>query len=150
MKTVIKECVDIRSMQKDDITSILELLKKTGLFFEPCDTSEAYERMLEHNPQSVLVMTYNESMIGMVIVVYSPLVSIIYHGCVTPEYQRQGLGTILMLEAEKVIEELGGTKVIAGYVEEGNTTSLAMCKKLSYKTYPTPIVCVYKDSNINR
>jgi ribosomal protein S18 acetylase RimI-like enzyme len=146
----IREKVSIRYLQKSDINNILELLKKTKLFFEPCDANEAYERMLKHSPQSVLVMTYEGSIIGMVIILYSPFVSVLYHGCIDPEYQRQGLGTILMLEAEKVIKRLGGTKAIAGYVEEGNIASLSMCRKIGYETYPTSIVCVYKASRFSQ
>lgn len=146
---IIKEQINIRSLQKSDIGIIIELLKKTNLFDATCDTNESYERMIEHNPRSVLVMTHNESVIGMVIIVYGPLVSVLYHGCIDPEYQRQGLGTTLMLEAEKVVKKLGGTKCMAGYIEEGNTVSLSMFKKLGYETYPTPIVCVYKDNELN-
>lgn len=73
----IREHVSVRNLQKNDIGAIIELLKKTDLFFGPCDTNEAYERMIEHNPRSVLVMTYNESVIGMVIIVYSPIASIL-------------------------------------------------------------------------
>jgi len=40
----------------------------------------------------------------------------------------------LICEAKKVIKELGGTKCIAGYIEEGNVTFLSVCKKLGYKT----------------
>jgi len=144
MKATI-EGVNVRSLQKGDIKAVIELLKKADLFFEPCDTSEAYERMLEHNPQSVLVMTHGGSIIGMVVIIYSPLVSVLCHGCIDPEYQRQGLGTTLMLEAEKIIGELGGSEAVVGYIEKENVASLSLCKKLGYITYPTPIVCVYKD-----
>ena len=144
----IRQHVKIRLLQKDDIENILELLKKTGLLFESCDTRETYERMIEHNPQSVLVMTRNELIIGMMFIVYSPLVAILYHGCIDPEFQGQGLGTVLMIESEKVIKELGGTKCITAYIEEGNNPSLSMCERLGFETHSVPIVCVYKDCGL--
>jgi len=144
MKT-ITERVTIRPLNRDDIGTAIELLKKTGLFVEFCDTEEAYIRMLEHNPKSILVMTYNESVIGMVMIVYSPIVSIIFHLCIDPEHRRQRLGTYLLVEAEKTIQELGGTEDIGGYIEKTNVASLSLFRKFGYKAYPTPLVCMYKN-----
>jgi len=41
------------------------------------------------NPQKVTTPFYHNT--GWVIIVYSPIESVLYHGCINPKYQRQGL-----------------------------------------------------------
>jgi len=120
----------IRSANKKDIPHIQHLLKETGLYWAPIDDYPGvYKAQLEHDPQSIVIAEYNEQIIGMMLFVYSPFLSLVAHLAILPEYQRRGIGTLLFKEVLARIEKRGG-HYVAGYIAETNEASLALCDTL--------------------
>jgi len=136
--------VKIRSATKEDILQIQELLKATGLYFDPVDGNHKnYEEQIDDDPESIVVAEYECHLIGMVIVIYRPLFSNIAHLAVLPEHQRNGLGATLFTEALNRIKKRGG-HYASGYISEHNKASLALCDALGLEEYEIKLVARYK------
>ena len=132
-----------RSAVKSDIPRIQELLRETGLYFEPIDSRpDVYEKQLDHDPDSIVVAEHHNRIIGMQMFVYSPLYSVVFHLAVEPKYQRLTLGTAIFTRVIGRIRQRGCCD-IAGYVEENNKASHGLCNRLGLKKYPTKLIARY-------
>lgn len=133
----------VRSAIVDDLPTLIELLKVTNLFWEIGDCSETFSKKLEFDPNSILVLEHEGEVIGMVITIYDPWASFVWHLVIDPKYQGQGLGHLLADEAERRLNERGTTSV-NGYVLPTNKRSLSFLKKRGFKNLSTPVVAVEK------
>ncbi len=134
--------VEIRCCQLEEVPQLIKLLKQADLYYEGCDSEVSLENKIWSEFDSILVAVDGDRIVGMVITICDPWISFIYHGCVDPEYQRQGIATQLREEAERRLKE-NGAKVIVGYVYPKNKRSRTLLKKAGYQE-DKPALPVYK------
>lgn len=128
-----ESCV-VRNCKLEEIPGLIELLKKTDLFWETGDKEEVFRKKLGFDQDSIMVLEYNGNVIGMVTIIYDPWASFIWHLAIDPEYQGRGLGHILAEEAERRLRSRGTTGV-NGYVLPGNRNSRSFLKKRGYTDF---------------
>jgi ribosomal protein S18 acetylase RimI-like enzyme len=128
----------VRSAVAGDVPRLLELLKVTELFAESCDTEEAFQKKLAHDPDSIIVLESESEVIGMVVTIYDPWASFLWHLAIDPEHQAWGLGHHLANEAEARLRARG-TSCVCGYVSTKNASSLSFFKRRGYEVFTADI-----------
>jgi ribosomal protein S18 acetylase RimI-like enzyme len=128
--------IEIRPYQNKDYQALEKILKDTELFEEEIDSPEIWGRQIEHDPESILVATEEDRVVGGVFAIYQPWASFIFHLCVEPVSQDQGLGSRLMQEAEKRLKAKGASSA-AIYVYTGNERLLDFYKHRGWTSWPT-------------
>lgn len=136
-----------REARAEDIPALLTLLDRTKLRWPAIDTIEAYEKKLDHDPLSIIVLEKRNDngreLVGMVMTVFDPWVSIVYHLAVDPAHQRQGHGATLMDMATRNLR-FRGAQYICGYIMEENTASRALFEKLGFHEIPGVVAAAKK------
>lgn len=84
---------------------------------------------------SVLVAMDGARIVGTVAFTHDPMYSFIYNLSVKEEYRRHGIGTALVEEATKILEEKI-THEIGAYILPENEASRALFRKLGWDEYP--------------
>jgi ribosomal protein S18 acetylase RimI-like enzyme len=128
----------VRNATAEDVPRLIELLKVTELFAESCDTEEAFQKKLAHDPDSIIVLESESEVIGMVVTIYDPWASFLWHLAIDPEHQAWGLGHHLANEAEARLRARG-TSCVCGYVSTKNASSLSFFKRRGYEVFPADI-----------
>jgi ribosomal protein S18 acetylase RimI-like enzyme len=132
----------VRVCRLEEVHSICEVLRETHLL-TTADTAEAFQKKLKHDGESIQVLCHDGSIVGVVVVVYDPWASFIWHLAVRPGYQKRGFGKMLIKSAEDMILQRGGSLTCA-YVLEGNTVSRKTFRTSGYSEFPMPIIPVEK------
>ena len=139
-----KQEIFYRNAFPRDVESIIQVLKATGLFFEPIDDHpEWYEEKCNRDPGSIIVATDDNDVVGMVMFTFDPILSVIAHLGVLPTLERRGIGKTLLQMALKRIKDKGG-HYVAGYVVSTNAASLDLCKREGLEAYEHPCTAVYR------
>ncbi|MEK6952225.1 MAG: GNAT family N-acetyltransferase [Nanoarchaeota archaeon] len=120
--------MQIRNYQDQDFQRLVELLKATENYYEPLDTRENLKIKIGHDPNSIIVLEDDNKLVGTVFICYDPWCSFIYHLSVHPNYQKKGLGSKLMDEAEKRLKEAGIRRPTL-FVTEKNQQVIEFYKK---------------------
>jgi ribosomal protein S18 acetylase RimI-like enzyme len=97
--------MNLRNYQDADFPGLDEVLKASGIYCEPLDQRHTFQRKIEHDPTSMIVAVEDDKVVGTVFIIYDPWDSFVYHLGVHPNYQRRGIGSALMEEAEKRLKE---------------------------------------------
>ena len=128
----------IRNCNVNEISSLIGLLKFSGIYYAPLDTVEILSKKLKHDPESIIVADDNGKIVGTVFIIYDPWNSFVYHLAIHPNYQGKGFGNLLMDEAEKLLKKRGMNRPTL-FVEEENENVLNFYKKrgwfVLYKTF---------------
>jgi ribosomal protein S18 acetylase RimI-like enzyme len=103
--------VTIRPYTPSDYDGVKRILVEAGLYEEPHDTRERLEHLSREDPQTLLVATDGEEIIGTVYAMYHPWTSFIWHLGVKEDRRGQGLGGILMRHAEDVLRSRGAQEI---------------------------------------
>src|SRR3990172_10035811 len=100
----------IRLMQQSDFLNVYALLKKVGLSLGSKER-EIYEFNLINklNPKSCFIAEEKTKIIGAVFGAFNGKRGWIYHLAVIPSYQKKGIGSLLLKEAEESLEKMGAT-----------------------------------------
>lgn len=133
----------VRKCKIRETPRLIELLKKTGLLWKSGDTIDAFQKKLIHDPESILVLDYGGKIIGMVVFIYDPWASFLWHLTIDPQYQGRGLGHMLIHEAEKLLEKRGTTSS-NGFVMPANNHSRSFLKKRGYREAIWHVIAVEK------
>ena len=134
--------VEIRCCQLEEVPRLIELLKEADMRWEECDTEVILQNKIWSEFDSILVAVDGDRLVGVVITICDPWISFVFHLCVHPEYQRQGIATQLCEEAERRLKE-NGAKIVVGYVYPKNKQSRELLKKAGYQE-DKPALPVYK------
>lgn len=133
-----------RSACPQDIYPIRQLLKATDLYFAPIDDHQKwYEQKLRHDPGSLIVAEDGHGIVGMVMFIFDPLLSVVAHLGVYPGYQKHGIGRALFRQALQRIKAKGG-HYVAGYVVSSNKVSIKLCKSEGLEAYEKPLTAVFR------
>ena len=122
----------IRCCQLEEVPKVIELLEDANMRWEECDTEVILQNKIWSDFDSILVAECDDKIVGTIMTIWDPWISFIFHLCVTFEYQKKGLATMLREDAEKRLKEKGAKAVVA-YVYPDNKKSLAIFRKAGYQ-----------------
>ena len=118
----------LRRLTIDDHAAILALWQRAGLHsIRP----EGRDSRAEFEKQLVIGLEEDDQLIGVVLATQDTRKGWINRLAIDPKYQRRGYGEQLVHAAEEALHQVG-MQLIAAFIEEGNTASLALFKKLGY------------------
>jgi ribosomal protein S18 acetylase RimI-like enzyme len=128
----------IRSATPDDVDSALELWLASGGEPTVTDTPEGMRRLLETDPDALLVAESAGAMVGSLIAAWDGWRGSFYRLTVHPDHRRRGLATALLRAAERRLSARGAVRLTAivtgddpvavafwtaaGYEPQGNRT----------------------------
>lgn len=123
----------IRPARPVDYSAIVEVWRLCALSISLTgrERESAFVDQLRHFPDSFLVATVDERVVGVVFGTHDSRKGWISRLGVHPEYQRKGLATALILECERAIRA-HGIEVVAALVETWNTASAAVFAKAGF------------------
>jgi len=104
--------IDIRTMTMVDYDAVLDLWRALpGMGLSKSDDPKELERFIARNPETSLVLTWNDIVIGSVLGGFDGRRGYIYHLAVRREYQGLRYGTMLMDELERRFKALGVMRI---------------------------------------
>ncbi len=123
----------IKLLDIEDYKSITRLWQKCGLSFRPSgrDSKDSISIEMKRAETGFIGMFDHDNLIGLVLVTSDGRKGWINRLAIDPSYQKQGLGSILIVEGERFLHQLG-IKVIAALIEGENKPSFATFKKAGY------------------
>ncbi|MCF8227707.1 MAG: GNAT family N-acetyltransferase [Bacteroidales bacterium] len=129
--------VKIRNFNIKDYNKIIRLWETCELPYKPKgrDSKEKMQEELKKGIAVFLVAEEKGNLIGSVLATHDGRKGWINRLSVLPEYRKQGIGAMLVKEAEKRLDEIG-IEIIACLIEDGNDTSLQVFSKLGYLEFP--------------
>lgn len=127
----------IRRFKMSDYERVIELWQQGNLPLKPMgrDSREEIERQIQLSQVIFLVAEKDGKVIGTVLATHDGRKGWINRLAVDEAYRGQGLGQLLVKEAEKELEK-EGIKMFAALIEEDNQPSINLFKKLGYEYHP--------------
>jgi len=122
--------ITVRPYQESDYPFIKAILQEENLFRESVDSRQMLKKVIKENPGSILVSCEGQEVIGTVSF-ETGRVPLIFRLAVTSSRRHQGVGTILMQEAERELRQRGYNDVHL-LVEEENSELHEFYRKLGY------------------
>lgn len=104
--------VNVRVMTPDDYDGIAELWKNHEGTNPVDDSREGLEKYLRRNPSTSFVAVDNGTIIGTILAGHDGRRGLFHHVSVHPEYQKQGIGKMLVENAENALRKEGIHKVL--------------------------------------
>ena len=130
-------------MSDGGVVATCGTFKNNGVIWEIGDDEEVFRQKMEYDPGSIIVLEHQGKIIGMVITIYDPWASFIWHLAIDPQYQGHGLGNLLADEAEHRLK-MRGTTSVNGYILPSNKYSLKFVEKRGYAQFPGQVIAVEK------
>jgi len=137
----------LRRLTIDDHAAILTLWQRAGLHSirpEGRDSRSEFEKQLARG-QVAIGLEEGGTLIGVVLATNDTRKGWINRLAIDPDYRRKGYGEQLACAAEEALRE-AGMKLIAAFIEEGNTASLALFEKLGYAVHQNIYYVSKRDS----
>ncbi|MBN1883187.1 MAG: GNAT family N-acetyltransferase [Deltaproteobacteria bacterium] len=104
--------IDIRRMTMADYNAVIDLWRGlSGMGLSKSDEPEELERFIDRNPETSLVLTRNDIVIGSVLGGFDGRRGYLYHLAVRKEDQGLGYGTMLLKEVERRFHALGAMRL---------------------------------------
>lgn len=103
---------DIRVMVPEDCDGIAEVWKNHEGTNPVDDSREGLEKYLRRNPTTSFVAVDNGTMIGTILAGHDGRRGLFHHVSVLPEYQKQGVGRMLVENAAEALRREGINKVL--------------------------------------
>ena len=138
----------LRRLTIDDHAAILTLWQRAGLHSirpEGRDSRSEFEKQLARG-QVAIGLEEGGTLIGVVLATNDTRKGWINRLAIDPDYRRKGYGEQLACAAEEALRA-AGMKLIAAFIEEGNTASLALFEKLGYAVQRNIYYVSKRDSN---
>lgn len=127
----------IRRFKMSDYDRVIELWQQGNLPLKPKgrDSREEIERQIQLSNVIFLVAESAGKVIGTVLATHDGRKGWINRLAVDPAFRGQGLGQILIREAEKELEK-ERIMMFAALIEEDNLPSINLFEKLGYEYHP--------------
>ncbi len=103
--------IQFRQFHPDDTEATVALWQACGLTRPWNDPHKDIERKLQQEPELFIVAEHNGQLLGSVMAGYDGHRGWIYYLSVLPQYQSQGLGKSLVLQAEQRLRSKGCPKI---------------------------------------
>ncbi|GLC29067.1 GNAT family N-acetyltransferase [Clostridium omnivorum] len=124
--------MNIRNMKIEDYYEVYQLWQKCGISLGKSDSKEEIQKFIFMNPETSMVGTIDNKIIGCVLGGYDGRRGLIHHLAVHPDYQGNDYGTILMECLENKFKENGVVKV-SFWVQNSNIGVVDFYEKLGYE-----------------
>ena len=137
----------LRHLTIADYEAMLVLWQRAGLkTIKPTgrDSRSEFEKQLAGG-QIAIGLVEDGRLIGVVLATNDTRKGWINRLAIDPDYRRQGYGEQLARAAEEALRG-AGLKLIAAFIEEGNTASLALFEKLGYAVHQNIYYVSKRDS----
>ena len=138
----------LRRLTIDDHAAILALWQRAGLHSirpEGRDSRSEFQKQLAGG-QIAIGLEEDGRLIGVVLATNDTRKGWINRLAIDPDYRRKGYGEQLACAAEEALRA-AGLKLIAAFIEEGNTASLTLFEKLGYAVHQNIYYVSKRDSN---
>jgi ribosomal protein S18 acetylase RimI-like enzyme len=109
--------ITIRSAQRSDVESVLDLWMSAGAAPSHTDDVEGLGRLIAHDPSALIVAEADGAMVGTVIAGWDGWRGSIYRLVVDPAHRRLGVARQLLGEAEARLSSRGAVRLQAIVVE---------------------------------
>ena len=111
--------VIVRSASVSDIAAVLAFWQLAAQdAHRPADSREALERLMERDPEALLLAEEDGRLVGSVIAGWDGWRCHLYRLAVDPQRRRQGIGTTSLERAERRFRSLGGPRADAMVLED--------------------------------
>jgi ribosomal protein S18 acetylase RimI-like enzyme len=120
-----------RPYRPGDREALVTLWSRCGLTRPWNDPYRDIDRKLSADADNLLVLEDDDRLVGSVMVGYDGHRGWINYLAVDPDHQRQGLGRVLMTEAERRLEHLGCPKVNL-QVRSSNQAAVEFYRRIGY------------------
>lgn len=124
--------MNIRNMGIEDYCEVYKLWQECGISLGKSDSEDEIQKFISMNPETSLVGTIDNKIIGCVLGGYDGRRGLIHHLAVHPDYQGNDYGTILMECLENKFKEKGVVK-ISFWVQNSNIGVVDFYEKLGYE-----------------
>lgn len=128
--------VDIRAFAPDDEDAVVALWEHAGLTRPWNDPRADIRRKLAVQPELFLVAVDRHAVVGSVMAGYDGHRGWLYYLAAAASHRGQGLGRLLVAEAERLLEEMGCPKVQL-MVRPDNTAARGFYDALGYEPFDT-------------
>ncbi|MBN3885037.1 MAG: GNAT family acetyltransferase [Nostoc sp. JL34] len=123
--------IEIRTFELTDESAVIALWMRCGLTRPWNDPKRDIERKLCVQPHLFLVGTTGQELIATVMAGYEGHRGWINYLAVAPQYQRQGIGRLMISEAEQLLVEAGCPKINL-LVRTTNSEVIRFYERLGY------------------
>jgi ribosomal protein S18 acetylase RimI-like enzyme len=123
--------IKIRPFKTNDSKDVIQLWKDCGLVVPDNDPAKDIKRKRKEHPELFLVALDGRRIVGVLMGGYDGHRGAVNYFAVAPDYQRQGIGRLLMTSVEKKLFRLGCPKINL-YVRVGNELVMAFYEKHGY------------------
>lgn len=103
--------VKIRPYTSEDYPYVRDIYEEGELFVDAIDTEENLRTKIEKDPKSILVAVKNNKVVGTISILEDGRMAFIFRIAVTKKERRQGIATMLLKEAERILKQKGLKKV---------------------------------------
>jgi ribosomal protein S18 acetylase RimI-like enzyme len=124
--------VKIRPYKHSDYPQVRSVLKNVGLFYEYMDNENLFTEQINTDPNSIFVAEINDQIVGNVILKAAGWGPLLFRLAVLKKFQKQGIGTKLMMVAEQEIIKRGRPEIHL-LVEEDRLDLQEFYKRMGYK-----------------
>lgn len=119
-------------MKSEDFNDLYRLWKEAGLNLADFKKEkQEFEMMIKLNPYSNFVAIEGEKVIGTVFGIFNGRRGWIYHLAVHPNFQKKGIGSLLLKQTEEALKKIGATRVCL-WVNRLNLKVLTFYEKYGY------------------
>ncbi|MHA1115129.1 MAG: GNAT family N-acetyltransferase [Candidatus Heimdallarchaeaceae archaeon] len=123
--------MEIKNFSMDYYDEVYELWKKTGLTVTKSDSREGVKIMLERNPDLFLIGIENDKLVSVVYGGFDGRRGFVHHLAVDPDFQRKGLGKMMMEELVKRFKRMNVEKIHL-FIEKRNLGVIEFYKRLGW------------------
>lgn len=127
--------MEISTASKSDMDSVIALWKACELTRPWNDPAADYQMALMTETSDILLARKEDALIASVMVGFDGHRGWVYYLAVAPEHRRDGLGRIMMAEAEKWLKDRAAPKIQL-MVRDDNAQAIGFYKALGYETQP--------------
>ena len=126
--------MEVRKLKINDYEGMIDLWTQAGLPFKPNGRDNRLDvaRQMKSDPSLFLGAFCNDNLVGVVIGSYDHRgKGWINRLAVSPEYQRHGVGQLLISSIERILKKKG-VLLICALIEEKSLQSIKLFEKLGY------------------
>ena len=106
------EALEIRNYNPGtDYHQVKQILEEGGLFYDPIDAPERLAEKVKRDPESIMVATAGNQLIGTVRIMDDGSMPFIFRLAVRENQRRHGVGARLMEEAENRLRKRGFAEI---------------------------------------
>jgi len=127
--------ITIRAAGRDDIEQVLLVWLAAGSVPSVSDDAEGVERLLERDPEALLVAHDDGSILGTLVVGWDGWRGNLYRLAVVPGRRREGIAHALVAAARRRLDERGAPRITA-IVEDHNDAAVAFWGAAGFSCLP--------------